>query len=148
MWRTERHALYCRPLGTKEIEVHIIHGWASCHIACFSKKGSDRATRLTLAQTKSGSDLQYKETLAWSRKESCMVDYKWHFIKAEKLRPKMKLYRITGDLVYSLLGSISRPFSSTFFLKSKVDRTEAAVSMRAEWARCFPGQILPHQWWH
>ena len=54
-------------------------------------------------------------------------------------------YRTAADLLYSLLGSISRPFSSTFFSKSNVDRTDAAASVRVEWAICSPGQILPEK---
>ena len=50
-------------------------------------------------------------------------------------------------LVYSLLGSISRPFTSTFLPKSKVERTEAAASVTIEWARCRPAHILPERWW-
>ena len=53
-----------------------------------------------------------------------------------------KTYRTAVDLEYSLLGSISRPFSSTFFTKSKVDRTDAAVIVICEWATRLPGQIL------
>ena len=117
----------------------------SCHIACLIPT-RDWTELQTLAQTKSGSDLQYKETLAWSRKENCMVGYKWH-LKGKTANTKFETYRITGDLVYSLLGSISWPFSLTFFIKSKVDRTEAAASVRTEWARCFPGQILPERRW-
>jgi hypothetical protein len=48
--------------------------------------------------------------------------------------------------LYSLLGSISRPFSSIFLTKSKVDRTDAAVSRIVEWARCLPAQTLPGQY--
>ena len=43
-----------------------------------------------------------------------------------------KTYRTAVDLEYSLLGSISRPFSSTFFTKSKVDKTDAAVIVICE----------------
>ena len=50
-------------------------------------------------------------------------------------------------LVYSILGSISRPFTSTFLPKSKVERTEAAASVTIEWARCRPAHILPERWW-
>ena len=59
-----------------------------------------------------------------------MVDYKWH--QGKKTNIKNETYRITADLVYSLLGSISQPFSSTFLSKSKVDRTDAAASVRTE----------------
>ena len=51
---------------------------------------------------------------------------------ARNPRPDIKTYRITADLVYSLLGSISRPLSSTFLTKSKVDRTDAAVNVSIE----------------
>ena len=50
--------------------------------------------------------------------------------------------------VYCLLGSISQPSSSTFFNKSKVDRTDAAASVIVEWARCLPGQALPGWQWY
>ena len=145
----------CRPLGTKKDINHSIHGryiesesWDSCNIYLpYSNKGAwvEWATRLSLAQRKSGSVLQY-ETLAWSRKENWMVDYK-HF-KARKVNLKTEdgTYCSTADLVYSLLGSISRPCSSTFLTKSKVDRTHAAASVTVEWAICCPGQILPERW--
>ena len=67
--------------------------------------------------------------------------------KEKKVNTENETYRIAADLVYSLLGSISRPFSSTFLTKSKVDKTDAAASVRVEWARCFPGQILPERRW-
>jgi hypothetical protein len=51
-------------------------------------------------------------------------------------------YHISESL-YSLLGSISLLFSSSFLCKSKVDRTDAAASVRVEWAMCLPGQTLP-----
>ena len=108
----------------------------------YSNKGLDWATRLTLAQRKSESTLQYNETLAWSRKGIWVVDCKWH-IKRQESQARNETYRNTVFLEYSLLGSISWPFSSTFLSKSKFDRTDAAASVRVEWARCFPGQILP-----
>jgi hypothetical protein len=53
--------------------------------------------------------------------------------KAGKPIPeKIETYRIAAVLVYSLLGSISRPFSSTSLIKLKVDRTDAATSVRIE----------------
>ena len=55
---------------------------------------------------------------------------------------KKESYRIPVPL-YSLLGSISRPFSSTFFSKSKVNKTDAAASVRVECAICCPAQTLP-----
>ena len=110
-------------------------------------KGLDWATHLTLAHTKSGLALQYNETLAWSRKESWMVGYdKWH-LKRKKVKTENVTYRTAGPL-YSFLGSISQPFSSTFLTKSKFDRTDAAASVIIEWARCFPGQILKEGWYH
>jgi hypothetical protein len=53
--------------------------------------------------------------------------------KGEKYKAKIRneTYRIPVHL-YSLVGSISRPFSSTSFSKSKVVRTDAVVSMRVE----------------
>ena len=44
----------------------------------------ERATRLTLAQKKSGSVLQYKATLAGSHKESPMADYISLYCKCKK----------------------------------------------------------------
>ena len=52
--------------------------------------------------------------------------------KEKKVNTENETYRIAADLVYSLLGSISRPFSSTFLTKSKVDKTDAAASVRVE----------------
>ena len=148
--KTERLEMHCKPLiGTEEIGIHFIHGtkhmeyWPSCHV-CLPY--SNTANWLILAQRKKGPVLRYNETSAWSRKGSWLVDYKRHF-KGKKAKTGNVTYRIV-NLVYSLLGSISRPFSSTSFTKSKVDRTDAAVSVRVEWARCFPGQILPERWWH
>ena len=61
--------------------------------------------------------------------------------KKKTRRTRNGTYR-TPAALYSFLGSISWPFSSTLFSKSKVDRTDAAASMRVEWAMCFPAQIL------
>ena len=137
-------------IGNKrEICIQVIRGtgyiecWASRLL--YSYKWLDCTTRLTqaLVQRKSGSALQHNETLAWSRKGNWVVDYNWQF-KSREPRPKNETYR-NGNLVYSILGWISWPFSSTFLTKSKVDRTDAAASVTIEWARCFPGQILPER---
>ena len=114
----------------------------------YADNGLDWATRLvSLAQRKSGSALQYNETLAWSRRE-----VGWSTImtleKGRKAKIENKTHRNAVDLVYSLVGSISWSFSSTFLSKSNIDRTDAAASVRVEWARCLPGQILPQRWWH
>ena len=134
----------CWPLGRQAIESCIIHEqdtWVSSHIFVpYSNKGLRWATRLALAQRKSGSTRQYDETSAWSRKGSHSVGYKWH-LKANKAKTVNVTHR-NALLVYSLFGSISWPFTSIFLLKSKVDRTEAAASVTIEWARCLPGQIL------
>jgi hypothetical protein len=53
-------------------------------------------------------------------------------LKAKKAKTENVTYRKATDLVYSLLGSITRPFSSTFLNKSKVDRTDAAASVTVE----------------
>ena len=148
--------MHCRSLGTKENLKYILyieqHTWVLNHapylVAVF-QQGIDwnwlGATQRTLAQRKSGSTLQYNETLAWSRKGSRMFDYKWH-LKCKENKTENVTYR-NAALVYSLLGTISRSFSSTFLTKSKVDKTDAAVSVRVEWAICFPGQILQERWW-
>jgi hypothetical protein len=52
-------------------------------------------------------------------------------LKAKKAKTENVTYRIPAA-VYSILGSISSPFLSTFLTKSKVDRTDAAVSVTVE----------------
>ena len=104
-------------------------------------------TRLSLAQRKSGSAPQYNGTLAWSRKGNQMADYRMKCKdKKDKVKTKNKTHRIAVPL-YSFMGSISRPFSSTFFSRSKVDRTDAAASVTIEWARCLAAQTLPGLWY-
>ena len=126
-----------RPLETKEIEKKYI---------CTLMAHYDW-TRLSLAQRKSGSAPQYNGTLAWSHKGNRMADYRMkHEDKKDKVKTKNKTHRIAVPL-YSFMGSISRPFSSTFFSRSKVDRTDAAASVRVEWARCLPAQTLPGSWY-
>ena len=60
-----------------------------------------------------------------------MVDYDKRHLKGRKVKIENVTYRIALP-VYSLLGSISRPFLSTFLTKSKVERTEAAASVTIE----------------
>ena len=148
--------MYCRPLRTKEIgiysTVYMEQDTLSVEprtiLACnIPTRDWTWATRQTLAHRKSESALQYSETLVWYRKENRMVDYK-RYLKPRMLRLKKGTYRIIADLVYSFLGTISRPFSSTFLSRSKVDRTDAAASVRVDWAICFPGQILLERWWY
>ena len=78
-----------------------------------------------------------------------MAGYRWHVISIRKKRPRSGIgaYR-TPEPLYSLLGSISRPFSSTFFSRSKVDKIDAAASVRVEWTMCFPAQTLPRRSWN
>jgi hypothetical protein len=63
---------------------------------------------------------------------SPMADYRQQ-VKARETRPRptMETYRIAAGL-YSFLGSISLPVSSTFLSKSKVDKTDAATSVTLE----------------
>ena len=51
--------------------------------------------------------------------------------KSRKAKTVNITYRNAAP-AYSLMGSISRPFPSTFLIKSKFDRTDAAVSERIE----------------
>ena len=98
---------------------------------------------ILLTQRKNISSPQYDGTLAWSRMGSRMADYYTTGQgKEDNVKTRNRTYR-TGAALYSRSGSISRPFSPTFFSKSKVERTDAAVSVKVEWARCFPGQTLP-----
>ena len=56
----------------------------------------------------------------------------------------MKL-TISPQVYIPLWAQFPNDFHPVFFSKSKVDKTDAAVSMTVEWARCFPVQTLPEQ---
>ena len=86
-------------LSNKEIEYDIIQLYKEqdrlkaeppAIFSWYIPKGLDSATRLTLAQKKNRSTLQYNETSAWSRKGSQLVGYN-DIEKPTKPRLKMEL---------------------------------------------------------
>ena len=101
-------------MGTKEIELHIIHGTRveplailACHIPT---RDWSEVTRLA-----------QKRDQLYSITRPLLDQVEWltiRTLKSKKAKIENVPYRF-GSLVYSLLDSISRPFSSTYQVKSR-----------------------------
>ena len=154
--------MYCRALGKKEVELHIMYiHWVFPYfldIFRISNKGLDwAATRLTLAQ-RSGSALQYNETLAWSRKGSWLVDcsvINMTFIKGKKKKkPRLKKMELTVPLQMCIPSWAQIPdHPHPLFLASQksTERTQQqawALNERNVFRGKFYHKQCQRQWWH